>query len=188
MTTARQLEILLDSAITSGLCPELRGCVPATGEVLPAQYLLLTRDLPRVRAVLRQVAKALLVLLDVADAAYADGDPNGCAKFHALAAAPDWLLRPSDPEDIDLDVALVWECTVDHGGDWHRLLESLHQASSTEWQWAIRRCRAMMRFEKETGKRLAEIIAAPSAIGTEPTVDEDVGTPPNRRAGAPASH
>lgn len=158
MTIARHLEGLLDGAIASGLCPELRGCVPATGEVLPAQYLLLTRDAPRARVKLRQAAEDLLVLLDAADAAYADGDVDGCGKFRALAAAPGWLLRPSSPEDTDLDVALVWECTVDHGGAWHGLLEALHRAGSVEWQWAIRRCRALMRFEEETGARLAEVV------------------------------
>jgi hypothetical protein len=149
MTTACHLEALLDSAIASGLCPELRACVPATGEVLPAQYLLLTRDVPLARARLRQAAEALLALLDAADAAYAGGDLDGCGKFRALAAAPGWLLRPSGPEDTDLDVALVWECTVDHGGEWYGLLEALHRAGSIKWQWAIRRCRALMRFEKE---------------------------------------
>jgi hypothetical protein len=149
------LETLLDGAIASGLCPGLRGCVPATGEVLPAQYLLLTRDVPRARAVLRQAAEALLALLD---AAYADGDPDGCAKFRALAGAPGWLLWPSSPEDTDLDVALVWECAVDHGGEWHGLLEALHRAGSIKWQWAIRRCRTLMRFEKETGMELAELL------------------------------
>jgi hypothetical protein len=159
-TTARPLETLLDGAIVSGLCPELRACAPATGEVLPAQYLLLARDVPRARAVLRRAAEALLVLLDAADAAYAGGDPDGCAKFRALAGAPGWLLRPSSPEDTDLDVALVWECAVDHGGEWYGLLEALHRAGSIKWQWAIRRCRALMRFEKEAGIDLAELIGA----------------------------
>jgi hypothetical protein len=111
-----------------------------------------------VRAVLRQAAEALLALLDVADAAYADGDPDGCAKFRALAGAPGWLLRPSDPEDTDLDVALVWECAVDHGGEWHGLLEALHRAGSIEWQWAIRRCRTLMRFERESGVGLEGLL------------------------------
>jgi hypothetical protein len=158
MTAARHLETLLDGAVVSGLCPELWGCVPATGEVLPAQYLLLTRDVPRARARLRQAAGALLALLDAADAAYADGDPDRCGKFRALAAAPGWLLRPSSPKDIDLDVALVWKCAVDHGGEWYGLVEALHRAGSIEWQWAIRRCRALMRFEKETGVELAELL------------------------------
>jgi hypothetical protein len=158
MTTACHLEALLDGAIASGLCPKLRACVPATGEVLPAQYLLLTRDVPRARAVLRQAAEALLALLDAADAAYAGGDRDGCAKFRALAGAPDWLLRPSSPEDTDLDAALVWECAVDHGGEWHGLLEALHRAGSIKCQWAIRRCRALMRFEKEAGVELAKLL------------------------------
>lgn len=163
MTIAHQLETLLEAAITSGLCPALRGWSRATGEVLPAQYLLLTRDLPRARARLRTAAEALLVLLDVADGAYADGNGDHCAKFRALAAAPDWLLRPSDPDDNDPDVALIWECAVDHGGDWHRLLEALHRAGSLKWQWAIRRCRALMRFEQETEMNLAALIGISAA-------------------------
>jgi hypothetical protein len=158
MTNANHLEALLEGAIASGLCPELRGCVPETGEVLPAQYLLLIRDVPRARARLRRAAEALLALLDAADAAHADGNADRCAKFRALAAAPGWLLRPSGPDDTDPDVALIWECTMDHGGDWYGLLETLHRAGSVEWQWAIRRCRALMRFEKETEIDLATLI------------------------------
>jgi hypothetical protein len=157
MTIAHQLEALLESAIAAGLCPELHGCDPATGEVLPAQYLLLTRARPHTRARLRRAAQALLTLLDAADAAYA-ANADGCAKFRALDAAPDWLLRPSDPDDTDPDVALIWECVVDHGGDWHRLLEALHRAGSVEWQWAIRRCRALMHFEEETEIDLATLL------------------------------
>jgi len=174
LATARHLETLLDGAIASGLCPELRACVPATGEVLPAQYLLLTRDVPRARAVLRQAAEALFALLDAADAAYAGGDPDGCAKFRALDAAPGWLLRPSDPEDTDLDVALVWECAVDHGGEWYSLLEALHRAGSIEWQWAICRCRALMRFEKETEVELAELLGI--NIVEEAALEQKPGT------------
>jgi hypothetical protein len=156
MDTADQLEALLDAA-TNTLCPDLHSWDPVTGEVLPAQYLLLTRDLPRARARLRRAAEALLTLLDVADAAYATDD-DGCAKFRALAAAPAWLLRPACPEDTDLDMALAWECAVDHSGDWHRLLEALHRAGSVKWQPAIRRCRALMRFEAETGLDLAQVV------------------------------
>jgi hypothetical protein len=158
MPIARHLEALLDGAVASGLCPELRGCVPETGEVLPAQYLLLTRDSPHARGMLRRAAEALLALLDAADAAYAGDDPDGCARFRALAAAPAWLLRPSDPQDTDVDVALVWERQVSHAGDWYGLLESFHRAGSIEWQWAIRRCRALMRFEREEEIDLAELI------------------------------
>lgn len=162
-STPHLLEALLDGAIAAGVCPALRGCVPATGEVLPAQYLLLTRDDPRARAALRRAARSLLALLDAADAAYANGDPDGCAKFRALAAAPAWLLRPSAPQDTDLDVALVWERQVDHGGDWNGLLQALHRAGSVRWQWAIQRCRALMRFERETGIDLAELVGCGAA-------------------------
>jgi hypothetical protein len=161
MTTARLVEALLEGAIASGLCPELRGCAPATGEVLPAQYVLLVRERPRARAALRRAAQSLLALLDAADAAR--GNADGCGRFRALAAAPHWLLRPSDPDDSDPDVALVWEREVDHGGDWESLLEALHRAGSLEWQWAIRRCRALMQFEADTGLDLAALIGIPAS-------------------------
>jgi hypothetical protein len=182
MTNANHLETLLEAAITSGLCPELRGWSCATGEVLPAQYLLLVRDLPCARTRLRWAAEALLALLDAADAAYTDGNADCCAKFRALAAAPGWLLRPSDPDDTDPDVALIWECKIDHGGDWYGLLETLHRAGSVEWQWAIRRCRALMRFEEETGTELAMLVGlhSPVSILHDPTedTDEQLQSPP----------
>jgi hypothetical protein len=162
MTTARQVEALLQGAIASGLCPEQRGCIPATGEVLPVQYLLLTREQPRARGLLRRAAQGLLALLDAADTAYANGNADGCGKFRALAEAPDWLLRPSGPDDSDLDVALVWEREVDHGGDWEGLLDALHRAGSVEWQPAIRRCRTLMRFEEHTGLDLAVLVGIPA--------------------------
>jgi hypothetical protein len=163
MDTARLVEALLEGAIASGVCPELRCCVPATGEVLPAQYVLLVRDRPRTRAALRRAAQGLLALLDAADGAYLEGNREGCGKLHALAAAPDWLLHPSDPDDSDPDVALVWEREVDHGGDWESLLDALHRAGSVEWQGAIRRCRTLMRFEAETGTDLAALIGIPAS-------------------------
>jgi hypothetical protein len=90
---AQHLEALLECAIASGLCPDLQDCIPATGEMLPTQYLLLVRDRPRARAKLRRMAEALLTLLDTTDVVYADGDADRCGKFRALAAAPDWLLQ-----------------------------------------------------------------------------------------------
>jgi hypothetical protein len=184
MPTARLVEALLEGAIASGLCPELWGCVPATGEVLPAQYLLLTRDQPRARARLRRAARGLLALLDAADQAYDGDNLDGCGKFHALAAAPGWLLRPSDPDDSDPDVALIWEREVDHGGDWEGLLEALHRAGSVEWQWAIRRCRALMRLEEGTGTDLAALIGIPTPPGGERTVPARARSPaaPGTRA------
>ena len=171
-TDAHRVEALLDGAIQSGLCSELRGCASATGEVLPAQYLLLVHDQPRARAVLRQAALGLLALLDTAEGAYADGNGDGCAKFRALAAAPAWLLRPTEPDDTDPDGALVWERQADHGGDWHRLLEALHQAGSIRWQMAIRRCRELMRFEAETGTDLAELVGIPIGESARQRVSE----------------
>jgi hypothetical protein len=177
MTTARLIEALLEGAIESGLCPDLptapRPWSLTTGELLPAQYLLLVHDWPRARAALRRAAEGLLALVDAADAAYANGDGDGCGKLRALAAAPAWLQRPSGPDDTDLDVALVWERQVDHGGDWEGLLEALHQAGSTDWQWAIRRCRTLMRFEEEMGIDLAELVGAPTSGHEEPALSKD---------------
>jgi hypothetical protein len=116
MTTARLVEAFLEGAIASGLCPELRGWVPATGEVLPARYLLIC-DQPRAQDKLRRAARGLLALLDAADRAYDGDNLDGCGKLHALAKAPDWALHPSNPDDSDPDVALNWEREVDHGGD-----------------------------------------------------------------------
>lgn len=163
MSTPDLLEALLEGAIASGLCRDLRGWSPRTAEVLPAQYLLLVRDRPRVRAALRDAAEGLLALLDAADEAYAGTDAGGCARFRALAGAPGWLLRPSEPDDTDPDVALLMERAVNHGGDWHALLEALHQAGSLDWQWAIRRCRALMRFEEETGLDLMALVGIPAS-------------------------
>jgi hypothetical protein len=175
MTTARLIEALLEGAIASGLCPDLtaepRPWSPATGELLPAQYLLLVRDRPRLRAALRRAAGGLLALLDTADAAYAQGDVSGWGKLRALAAAPDWLLQPSHPDDSDPDVALIWECYVNHGGDWHQLLEALHRAGSVEWQWAIQRCRLLMRFEEEAEIDLGELVGAPASRSSEPRLE-----------------
>lgn len=156
MNIAHLLEALLDGAIRSGLCPELRGCTPVTGEVLPAQYLLLVRDLPRTRSALRQAALDLLALLDAAEAGYAFGNGDGFGKFRALLAAPDWLLRPAEPDSRDFDVALLLERELG-GQGWPGLLEALHQAGSVSWQPAIRRCREMMRFEAEKGVDLAKL-------------------------------
>jgi hypothetical protein len=183
MSTDHHLEALLEGAIAAGVCPELRDCVPATGELLPAQYVLLTRDLPQARARLRCAAQALLALLEIADAAYA-ANGDGCGPFRALDAAPEWLLRPSDPDDTDLDVALICECAIDHGGDWHALLEALHRAGSVEWQWAIRRCRALMRFEEETDVDLAELIGVPDSTMEGLKEDENGAMSRSRQAEA----
>ena len=156
--TAALIEALLEGAVASGHCRELRGWSPGTGEVLPAQYLLLTRDRPRVRKALRRATDGLLALLDVADAAYADGNTDGCGKWRAIAAAPDWLLRPSGPDDSDPDIALILEREIVHGGDWHSVLEAFHRAGSVRWQAAIQRCRLLMRFEEQAGLDLAALL------------------------------
>jgi hypothetical protein len=159
MTDPRLIEALLEGAIGAGFCRDLRGCSPATGEVLPAQYLLLVRDRPCARAALRRAATGLLTLLDLADEAHASSD--GCGKLRALAAAPDWLHKPVDPDDSDPDVALILECRICHEDDWHALLETLHRAGSVKWQWAIQRVRTLMAFEQATGSSLPELIGAP---------------------------
>ena len=168
MSTSRLVEALLEGAMTSGLCPDLPAlpglCSRTTGEVLPLQYLLLVRDQPRLRTALRTAAESLLTLLEVADQAYAHHEgPRGCGKFRALSAAPAWVQRPSCPDDSDPDVALIWDRQVAYGGDWLALLEALHRAGSREWQWAIRRCRTLMRFERATGIDLVEAVGAPQA-------------------------
>ena len=178
MSTARLTEALLEGVRSADLYGDLpaalRGWSRATGEVLPAQYLLLVRDQPGLRAALRRAAEGLLALLDAADTAYAHGD--GCGKFRALAAAPDWLLRPSDPDDTDPDVALIWERQVDHDGDWHGLLEALRQAGSVEWQWAIQRCRDLMRIERELNVDLATLFGT-LTVERDTTMTEQQHTP-----------
>jgi hypothetical protein len=103
--------------------------------------------------------------------------------LRALAAAPAWLLRPSEPDDADPDVALIWERQVGHGGDWHGLLEALHRAGSVEWQGAIRRCRRLMHFEEMSGVDLAELVGAPTSTLAEPGTPEEnaVREKPQRR-------
>jgi len=167
-SVAPLVESLLDGAIAAGHCPGLRGAVASTGEVLPAQYLLLARGIPAAqREGLRRAALGLLELLDAADRAAAHADSDDCARFHALAAAPHWLLFPSDPDDTDVDVALICERELDHGGSWHALLAHLHRAGTEEWQWAIQRCRALMRFETQAGRDLADLLGIHNGNSTE---------------------
>jgi hypothetical protein len=64
-------------------------------------------------------------------------------------------------------VALIWERQVNHAGDWNRLLEALHAGGTEEWQWAIRRCRDLMRFEREMDVDLAAVLGAPIARTVE---------------------
>lgn len=161
VSTARLVEAFLEGGIAAGLWRDLRGWSCSTGEVLPAQYVLLIRDRPSVRAALRRATAGLLELLDIADAAHARGADDGCDRFRALASAPRWLLHPSEPDDSDPDVALVWERQVNHEGEWSGLLEALHQSDSVACQWAIRRCRTLMRFERDTGIDLASLLSAP---------------------------
>ena len=181
-STALLVEDLLDGAIAAGFCPELRRVTPSTGEILPAQYLLLVgQSASGTRERLRRAARGLLCLLDAADAGdaagNAGGDADGCAKFRALAAAPEWLLRAADPDDIDIDIALLCEREFDHRGNWLSLIEHLHLSGSIEWQWAIQRCRAMMRFERETGLDLANLVGIrsdPSGLISRITIADDV--------------
>jgi hypothetical protein len=124
----------------------------------PLQWLLLTVDLPLARALLRHTAQALLRLLDVADVAWATDAIDEAGKFRAILNAPPWVLQPAGLDDRDEDVALVLERDADYHGNWYALLEALHQAGSAEWQGAIRRCRAMMRFESATGLDVADVL------------------------------
>ncbi len=135
-----------------------RSGLGTTHSDVPLQWLLLSVDLPLARGLLRHTAQALLQLLDAADAAWATDAIDEAGKFRAILNAPAWVLQPAGLNDRDEDVALVLERDADFGGDWYALLEALHRAGSAEWQWAIRRCRAMMRFEASTGMDIADVL------------------------------
>lgn len=165
MTEAGLVEALLEGVIAAtGVGRDLRGWSDTTGAVLPAQYLLLVRDRPELRRALRSAAEGLLELLDAADQAYEQAGADHCGKFDALAAAPDWLLCPCESDDSDPDVALILEREVTHNGDWEGLLEALHRAGSLDWQGAIRRCRELMRFERERELDLAALLGIPAPL------------------------
>jgi len=160
------------------------------GDPIPLQYALCTLDLPAARGVIRHTAQALLALLIAVDgpaaspqaAAWTDDDLDGCRKFRALLAAPNWLLRPVEPDNRDPDVALLLERELG-GRGWPGLLETLHQAGSVEWQPAIRRCREMMRFEEETGVNLAKLVGVQALPGERVVIEvtaRSVTTPETR--------
>ncbi len=180
MDTAHLVEALLAGPVCSDEAGEaypeldrLRGWVEGSAQLtpgdarepIPLQYALCTLDLPAARGVIRHAAQALLALLDAVDgstgspqvAARATDTLDGCSKFRALLAAPDWLLRPVEPDTRDFDVALLLERELG-GQGWPGLLGALHRAGSVEWQPAIRRCRELMRFEAETGVDLAQLM------------------------------
>lgn len=128
----------------------------------PIQWLLTTADVPLARGLIRHVALALLELLDAAEAGWECGADDACGLWHALAAAPGWLLRPPDLDDDQPDLALLAWRDEECAGDWNVLIEALHRAGSQRWQWAIQRCRAMQAFERSTGCPLASLLAPPS--------------------------
>jgi hypothetical protein len=172
MNTPHLLETLLAGLVFNdeacACYPELgawRARVEADGGI-PLQWVVLTDDLPLARGLLWHLVGALLDLLEAAEEGGDRGQADGCALWHTLSLAPPWLLRPDDPDDVLDDIALLLECDEDHGGDWNGLLESLHQAGSLEWQWAIHRCRAMQRFEREQGVNLRALLDTSVDDGT----------------------
>ncbi|NLX43793.1 MAG: hypothetical protein GXY79_10000 [Chloroflexi bacterium] len=131
---------------------------PGTGML---QWLLCAVDLPAARRVIRRSAWALLDLLERVDEGHAEGERNGCPLWSVLRHAPPWLARPVEPDDRLDDIALLLERDESYHGDWQALIEALHQAGSRSWQWAIRRCRCMQRFEREQGVNLRNLLESP---------------------------
>jgi len=180
---------LLVEALVSGLvfCDEaceaypdveaLRAYAEGGGEPVPLQWALCAAEMPLARGLLRHAVTALLDLLDALDAADRAALRDGSGLWHALRRAPDWLLRPGEPDDRHADVALLLERDESHGGDWLALIEALHRVGSHEWQWAIGRCRAMQALERRWGLNLRELLVP---VEDEHTTLDD---PPPRWAG-----
>jgi hypothetical protein len=166
MNTPQLLEAMLAGLVFHD---EACACYPELGALrlraendgVPLQWAVLADELPLARELFWRVALALLDVLIAAEQGREEAELDGCPLWHALALAPSWLLRPDGPDDALDDIALLLERDEAHGGDWNGLLESLHRAGSLEWQWAIRRCRAMQRFEREQGVDLRALIATP---------------------------
>ena len=140
----------------------LRRRARAGGSQAPLQWALCAADLPLARSLLRHVANALLDLLDAVDAGWHEGERDACPLWHTLARAPDWLLLPDEPDDVEPDIALVLERDDAHRGDWQAFIEALHRAGSREWQWAIQRCHAMQRYEKRYERDVRHLLCPPS--------------------------
>jgi hypothetical protein len=143
---------------------------------LPWQWALCTCNLPLARGLVRHAARALLDLLDALDAADEAAARDDCYLWHALRLAPPWLTLPLEPDDDEPDIALLLERDEDWGGDWLALIEDLHRAGSETWQWAIRRCRAMRRFEQAYGVNLRDLLAATEAAPEVTCGDRDTPT------------
>jgi len=154
MNTSQLLESMLRGLVDDD---EACACYPDLGALAraaeaagaPIQWALLSEELPQARELVLHVAGALLDLLETIERGRAAAQTDGCPLWHALAEAPEWLQRPTQPDDRHDDIALLLERDETYGGDWQALIESLHRAGSDTWQWAIARCRAMQRFERE---------------------------------------
>jgi hypothetical protein len=140
---------------------ETVGTGPGGGEPGTLQWLLCAADLPAARRIIRRSAWALLDLLECIDDGHAEGERNGCPLWSALRHAPPWLARPAEPDDRQDDIALLLERDESYHGDWQALIEALHQAGSRPWQWAIRRCRRMQRFERDYAVNLRALLEPP---------------------------
>jgi hypothetical protein len=179
MNTPHLVEALLAGLVYHD---EACDCYPELGELRlrsrtgrPLQWILLADDLPRARGVIRHAAIALLDLLDAIDDGWEAARADDCPLWHGLALAPPWLLRPAAPDDATPDIALLLERDEAYGGDWRALVEALHQAGSRQWQWAIRRCRAMERFEAEQGIALRDLVPSPIPEDGEGVADAASG-------------
>jgi hypothetical protein len=99
-------------------------------------------------------------------------------------------------EGLHPDIDLLLERDRDHGGDWQALIAALHRAGSATWQWAIRRCRAMQRFEAQEQISLRALLAglaepgasdAPHGATAEAAEDRESGGMAHAQAPRPAS-
>lgn len=125
---------------------------------VPLQWLLITYGSERVCALLRQAAQALIQLAKAIEAGRQRGAQDNCGLWYALASAPRWLLRPVCPDDTLPDVALIRLRDDLYEGDWEALIASMEEAGHEGWRWAIARCRALQRVERELGVSLADLL------------------------------
>lgn len=129
------------------------------GSLVPLQWALCITDLPLARGLICHAARNLLELVEAIDEGWRAGKENGCPLWHAVQRAPEWLLRPAEPDDRVPDIALLLERDESRGGDWQRLIEALHLAGSHEWQWAIQQCRAMQAYEQSHELNLRDVLS-----------------------------
>ncbi len=168
MNTASLVEALLagllfyDEACRTG--PDLATLrAQAESSDAPLQWLFATSGSPRACGLLRQAAQALLRLAEAIEEGQARGAEDDCAMWYTLASAPPWLLRPCTPDDTLPDVALLRLRDDLYEGDWEALIASLEEADAQGWRWAIARCRALQRVEREIGTSLVELLRAPDS-------------------------